>query len=411
MKKLISFVTILLSIVILSACGQKQNNEHDGHNHDHDHSKEHNHDHGDDGHDHDHDDKAEEKTEEASNVILFTEEQSKYILDFKVEEVKKQTFHQILKTSGQILSAPGDEMLISATMSGIVNISSPKLVEGFEVGSGQQLFSISSRNLSENNTSALLNEAKAILENTKSEYNRAVELAKEKIISEKEFQQAKLNYEQAKLNYQTYSSGMSSGGKVITSPMRGYLKNLMVQSGQYVEIGQSLATVTQNKRLILKAEVSQRYHSMVNNITSATFATPYDNQVYDLTELNGRLISVGKNSGINSYLIPVSFEFDNKGNIIEGSFVEIYLKSQAINDAITIPKSALIEEQGRYFVFMALDHENEYIKKEVKVGANDGINYQILAGIAEGEKIVTKGAYALKLASMSASMPEHAHQH
>lgn len=397
MKKAISFVTILLSIVILSACGHKHDNEHEGHDHC-------------EGHKHDNDE-VEAQTEENSNIIIFTEEQAKYILDFKVEEVSKQPFHQILKTSGQILSAPGDEMLISATMSGIVGISSPKLVEGFEISSGQQLFSISSQNLSENNTSALLSEAKTILDNAKTEYNRAVELVKERIISEKEFQQAKLAYEQAKVNYQTYSSGMSSGKKIISSPMKGYLKNLMVQPGQYVEIGQPLATVTQNKRLILKTELSQRYHSTINNIRSATFVTPYDNEVYNLTDLNGKLISTGKNLGVNSYLIPVSFEFDNRGNIIEGSFVEVYLKSQLVNDALVLPKSALIEEQGRYFVFMAIEHEGEYIKKEVKVGASDGINFQILAGISEGEKIVTKGAYALKLVSISGAMPEHTHQH
>ncbi|MFR9165742.1 MAG: efflux RND transporter periplasmic adaptor subunit [Dysgonomonas sp.] len=120
---------------------------------------------------------------------------------------------------------------------------------------------------------------------------------------------------------------------------------------------------------------------------------------------------MGRNSGENSYYTPVNFDFDNKGRIIEGSFVEVYLKSFPVNDAIVLPVSALIEEQGHFFVFVALEHEGEYVKKEVRIGASDGINRQILQGLNEGDRVVTQGAYAVKLASMSNAMPEHSHQH
>ena len=392
MTKIVYCVMVFISFSLITACGSKP-----------------------DSHDHDSEEEAiaenKEHEETNNNIIVFTKEQEKYVLDFKAEEVKKQTFYQILKTNGQILSAPGDEVLISATMSGMVSVSTPNLVEGLTVNAGQQLFSISAKNLSENNTTTRLNESKAVLNVAKAEYERASELAKEKIISQKEFQQIQLAYDQAKLNYQTYSAGMNGGNKSVSTPIKGFVKNLLIQSGQYVEIGQALATVTQNRRLILRADVSQRYTPLVKNVKTATFVTPYDGKTYDLTELEGRLISVGRNSGENSYFTPVNFEFDNKGNIVEGTFVEIYLKSLPIADAIVLPISALLEEQGRYFVFIKLDHDGEYAKKEVKIGASDGINRHIIAGISEGEKVVTIGAYALKLASMSNAMPEDGHQH
>jgi len=420
MKNILLYAMMLIALVFIPACENKphpegeetqanteaHDHEHEGESHTHEHEGECSHDH--DGHAHD--EKGAEPAEDGS-IIMLGDEQIKNILDFKIEAVKKQTFHQILKTSGQILSAPGDESMVSATMSGIVTISNTKLVEGFQVSQGQQLFSISGKNLSENNSSARLNEAKAVLANAEAEFERAQELAKENIISQKDFQQAKLVYEQAQLNYQTYSSGMSGGGKSITAPLSGFIKNLSVQSGQYVEMGQALASVTQNRRLILRADVSQRYLYLIKNVQTATFTTPYDNTTYELSDLNGKLISVGRNSGDNSYYTPVNFEFDNKGNIIEGSYVEVYLKSLPINDALILPISALIEEQGHYFVFVELDHKNEFVKKEVGIGASDGINRQILAGLKEGEKVVTKGAYALKLASMSSAMPAHNHDH
>ena len=432
MKKLLIYAISLMALVLIPACGGKQNSQkeeshsaNDGHNHkeedhkhegecDHDHSKEEDHNHDHEGHDHEGHNHGEAKpqgNEEDGNIIALNASQIENILDFKVETIKKQPFHQILKTSGQILSAPGDESLISATMSGIVSISNANLVEGFKVNQGQQLFSISGKNLSENNSATRINESKAILSVAKAEYERAQELVKENIISQKDYQQSKLAYEQAQLNYQTYATGMSGNGKSISSPMNGFIKNLSVQSGQYVEMGQTLASVTQNRRLILRADVSQRYTHLVKNVQTATFTTPYDNKTYELSDLNGKFISTGRNSGENSYYTPVNFEFDNKGNIIEGSFVEVYLKSLTINDALILPISALIEEQGRYFIFVEIDHENEFIKKEVRIGASDGINRQILAGLHEGDKVVTKGAYALKLASMSNSMPAHSHDH
>lgn len=407
MKTIILYAIVIAFTILITACGSKSETNIDAENHQH--SDVHNHDehdHENEGHDHGH-----EVSTASNDITVFTPEQAKNILDFKVEKVQKQTFYQILKTSGQILSAPGDEALIAATMSGIITISNSKLVEGVQVNSGQQLFSISGRNLSENNPMTRINEAKAIFENAKVEFERAQELVSEKIISEKDFLQAKLAYEQARLSYQTYAAGMSGSGKSITTPITGYVKNLLVQTGQYVEIGQALATITQNRRLILRADVSQRYIPHIKNVKTASFTTPYDDVTYDLEELNGNLVSIGRNSGENSFFTPVNFEFDNKGNILEGTYVEVFLKSLPLTDALVLPITALIEEQGHFFVFVQLEHEGEYIKKEVQIGASDGTHRQILRGINEGQKVVTGGAYSLKLASMSGSMPEHDHAH
>lgn len=361
-----------------------------------------------DDHDHDHGDKKEvEEGKHNDDEIVFTKTQSANILDFKVEEVKLQPFHSIIKTSGQILSAPGDETLVSATMSGIVKISNSNIVEGYAVKAGQALFSISSQNLTENNMATRAVEAKSAYENAKSEYERTQQLVQDKIVSQQEFERTKFVYEQAKVNYQTLSAGMSGSGKSISSSMSGFLKNLLVQSGQYVEIGTPLATVTQNRRLILRADVSQKYLTEIKGVQTASFTTPYDGQNYSLADMNGRLLSFGRSSE-NSFYTPVNFEFDNRGNILEGSFVEVYLKSQLIPSTIVLPKSALIEEQGNYFVFIQLDEEG-YQKREVKLGASDGANTQILAGIEKGQRVVVKGAYAVKLASLSSSMPEHTH--
>ncbi|WP_418730004.1 efflux RND transporter periplasmic adaptor subunit, partial [Coprobacter fastidiosus] len=103
--------------------------------------------------------------------------------------------------------------------------------------------------------------------------------------------------------------------------------------------------------------------------------------------------------------------FDNKGDIIPGSYVEVFLLSGNTNNVITVPVTALTEEQGSYFVYLQLDKEG-YKKQEVTLGVNDGKEVQILAGIKPGDRVVTKGAYQVKLAANSSIIPEgHSHSH
>ena len=90
------------------------------------------------------------------------------------------------------------------------------------------------------------------------------------------------------------------------------MKNILVKEGDYVAVGQPLATISQNNRLVLRADVSEKYYAHIPMMRSAYFKTPYDDQVYKLDELNGRFLSYGKSSANNSFYIPVLFELITK---------------------------------------------------------------------------------------------------
>lgn len=95
----------------------------------------------------DHDHEGHSHGEQNPNIIEFSKEQAAKVQGFSVETVETGDFHSIVKTSGQITSSPGDEAVIVATSSGLVNITNPSLVEGMKVGQGQTLFSISGDHL------------------------------------------------------------------------------------------------------------------------------------------------------------------------------------------------------------------------------------------------------------------------
>ena len=112
-----------------------------------------------------------------------------------------------------------------------------------------------------------------------------------------------------------------------------------------------------------------------------------------------------------SFYVPVIFECNNVGNLLPGSYAEIWLLGTEQKAAISIPLSALTEEQGIYFVYVQKDKEH-YIKKEIKTGAQDGKRVEVLQGLQENDKVVTQGAIHVKLASQSGTIPEgHNHNH
>lgn len=348
-----------------------------------------------------------ESEETAHNdEIIFTRAQAAKT-DFKVEEVQPASFHQIIKTTGQVLPAPGDESVIVAVSNGVISYANHKLTTGSAVKQGQPLFYIASGNLSEGDYYLRV---LAAYEKAKAEYDRAQSLVKDKIISQKEYESIRLDYQNAKIAYDAISGKQSTQGVGITSPLNGYIKNINVKDGEYVTAGQPLATVSQNKRLVLRADVSEKHYAALPTIHSANFKTPYDNQVYALAELSGQLVSAGKSAADNTFFIPVTFEFDNQGAVIPGSFVEIYLISSPLENVISIPVSALTNEMGHFYVYKQLDAEG-YQKQEVKTGANNGKAVQIVSGLTAGDRVVTRGAYQVKMASASAAIPGHTHEH
>ena len=414
--------TIIYAITILaiSLWGCKNQSSQDKHTHSatethagHDHSHEgHNHEH--EGHDHEHETAEEHaghnhesKATKHSDEIIFPKAQAAKTT-FEVREIQPASFNQVVKTTGQVLAAPGDEAVIVATSNGVVSFSSNKLTEGTKVQKGQSLFQISSKDIAEGD---YYTKVKATYEAAKASYDRAEALVKDKIISQKEFESTKLEFENAKTAYNAVSNNKTAKGVSVNAPINGHMKNILVKEGEYITVGLPLATVSQNQRLVLRAEVSQRYYNAMQSVKSANFKTPYDNKVYSLEDLNGRLLSFGKTSNENLFFIPVSFEFDNKGEVIPGSFVEVYLISAPIENTLSIPVSALTNEMGTHYVYVQIDEEG-YRKQEVALGANNGKEVQIIKGLHPGDRVVTQGAYQVKMASASGAIPHgHSHEH
>jgi RND family efflux transporter MFP subunit len=369
----------VIGLFLLGSCnsksGEGHNHEteehaHAGHDHEgHDHKNEGPGHHHDDGHHH-----GEEAVAAHSDEIILPPAKAQ-AAGVAVNTVEPGVFNQVIKTSGQVMAAQGDESVAVATVAGVVSFHG-KVIEGMSVGKGTPLVVLSSKNMADGDP---VQRARIAYETARKEYERMKELLPNKIVSEKDFAQARQTYENARISYEAVAKNHSAQGQAVTSPISGYVKNLLVKEGDYVTVGQPLVSITQNRRLFLRADVSEKYYPYLRTIGSANFCTPYNNKVYTLKGLNGRLLSYGKASGDNGYYVPVTFEFDNKGDIIPGSFVEIFLLSSPMENVISLPHTALTEEQGSFFVYLQVDEEG-YKKQLVTLGADNGERVQILSG-------------------------------
>lgn len=362
-------------------------------------------------HEHDHEMHHEEEEAHAHEAhgageVVFKKQDAEAI-GLQTQTVQPGVFSEVIKTSGQIQSAQGSETVLVATVPGVVTLGDTRFVDGTAVRKGQPVLTLASNTLSDGDVAIRIKNA---YQTAKQEFERMEQLIGDKIVSQKEYEQARLAYENAKVAYDAIQGKQSVRGVAVTAPMNGFLKNILVKEGDYVTVGQPLATISQNNRLLLRADVSEKNYARLPMIRSAHFKTPYDDKVYKLDDLDGRLLSYGKSSGNNSFYIPVLFEFDNKGAVIAGSYVEVYLLGKPMEQVLSVPTSALVEEQGLYCVYLRLD-EDCYKKQYVTLGADNGEAVQILSGLKTGDEVVIKGAYQIKLASASNAIPAHTHHH
>ncbi|MDQ2177152.1 efflux RND transporter periplasmic adaptor subunit [Marinifilum sp. D714] len=359
--------------------------------------------------DHEDADNADDHETSSDNEIGFLKEQA-WKIDFATSEVKNSNFQNIIKTTGTLQPAVNMEKQVVAKTSGVVHFSSTDIVAGKTVDKNTSLFIITGKGLAGNNLSTLYIEAKLELEKAKAEFDRASSLREDKIVTEKTFLEAKAAYENAQVKFNSINKNYNASGLSILSPVNGFVCDVFVNEGQYVEKGTVLAKVDQGSKLMLKADVYQKHLKELPNIKSANFKLPYRNKVFSTEELNGRMIAYGKDIHEDDYTTPLYFELDLTPELYSGSFVEVYLKSEHTKNVLHIEKSAILEDQGLKYVFVQTGGES-FEKRFITIGADNGREVEIIKGLRAGERVVSEGAYFVKLASLAGSLPAHSHEH
>ncbi len=424
MKSITVFIAIAY-LVFMSACnnsGQDNGNgqEHINHTEESaDHTHEHDetstdHQHGEDGEedlhehdetstDHQHGEDGEEDLHEHDDHLSTMGE------GYHTDIVSPADFSFIYKTSGQLLTDNKDEITITASASGIVSFSSHLLYPGVKVKPGQQLFIVSGKNMTENNSDIEYRKLRAEYLAAEENFARAKRLIEDKLITREHYLEARLAREKLLSEYENFTKIISDEGSVINSPTGGYIKDLYVREGQMVSTGDRIASVMTEHNMILKADIPAADFGIITDIKDANFTTTYSPRLFSTEELDGEIISYGRSTGDDSYYIPLYFRINFNSHLLPGTFADIWLKGETINDVLLVPNGALMEEYGKIYVFRA--EGDSFEKRYIKCGKSDGYVTQVLEGLEEGDEIVTEGTYRVRLMLQGSGIPEHNHNH
>jgi membrane fusion protein, heavy metal efflux system len=405
--KVLSYLLAAAVCISVAACGcsagsghqhhgEEAEEQHEGHHHDED-------GHHHDGDEHEHEGHEAEDHGHEGEIVFSQEKQQTF--GVVTEAIEPEAFAEVIKVGGRILPAQSDESVISASTSGIIHFSGKAIAEGSYLAKGTAFAVINTQTTDGGDP---ISKARAAYETAEKEYIRDTELLKDNIISQSHYDRSKLEYEQAKAAYEALSrSGYGEGGLNVNAPASGYVTDVYVKDGQYVSTGETLAVISRGSKLTLRAEAPLKYYATLPKVATANFAMP-DGEVVSLNDHKGRLLGFSRTA--EEGFLPVTFEFERCAGAIPGAYVDVWLKTRETTDALTVPVDAVVESQGIYSVF--IQHEDDaFMKRDVTLGGSDGLKVQILSGINPGDKVVTKGAMQIKLASVAAVPSGHNHQH
>lgn len=337
-------------------------------------------------------------------IIFHDEDAEKYGVVRK--KIEPSAFNQIIPTFGEIEFTPEKEKVVVATSGGIVQYNISTLNEGTQIKSGQSLMSISSKKLPDGD-----NGERAIItyQIAEQEYERATSLYKEQLISQKEFNEAKLTFENAKIAYNAISGNTGKGGVSINAPMNGFIKSKFVKNGDYVSVGDPLFVISDQNRLQLKAFVPLKYNKQLPSISSANLELPYEDKVLELADYDAKVTSYARSINNQEQYIPIFISFNNNQHVVAGTASKVYLIGDKKENVLSLPKSALLEEGGLLFVYVEV-HNEEYEKRYVTTGMENGIDIEIVDGLNPSDVVVVERPFLIRLSQMSGEISDgHTH--
>jgi multidrug efflux pump subunit AcrA (membrane-fusion protein) len=165
-------------------------------------------------------------------------------------------------------------------------------------------------------------------------------------------------------------------------------------------------------RLWLEARVPESDVGRLERPSGAWFSMDgFRAPVQISTAQGARLITDGVIVDPGSRTAPAIFEFDNpSGRLRPGLAVQAHLYTGRADATIAVPLSALVDDNGQPVVYVQTAGETME-RRAVQPVQRDGDWVGIASGLAEGERVVSRGAYQVRLAAAAPSLAGEGHAH
>jgi cobalt-zinc-cadmium efflux system membrane fusion protein len=295
-----------------------------------------------------------------------------------------------------------DEQLIAAVGSRISGrVKEVRVIEGTRVKPGDTLATMESAELGK--AQAEIFSVKARAQYADTDEARKKKLLEEGIASQRSLELASqeslitdAELRAAKQRVQALGGSDKSkalGVMALTSPISGDVVKVHVFRGQAVEPSYTAFTIADRSSLWVRLSV---FEGEVGNV-----------RVGDTVELSAQVstdeVLTGKVTFISTVLDPVTRSAEvrvivpnEKGRLRVGQAVNARIRpSAASKHALAVPRTTVVQVDGKPTVFVAVD-DTGVVPRAVELGVQGADLVEITSGIAEGDKIVTEGVFALK---------------
>lgn len=112
-----------------------------------------------------------------------------------------------------------------------------------------------------------------------------------------------------------------------------------------------------------------------------------------------------------SHTLRVVYEVENAdARLIAGTLATAHLYRGEPVEALVVPASALVEDGAATVVFVQVEGE-AFERRVIRVVGRERDRVGVVGALVEGEHVVVIGAYAVRLAASSGSIPAHGHAH
>lgn len=323
-----------------------------------------------------------------------TRETKPEIPPVKTEIVKKTPLENVIESTGII--EPDLSVKVSSKIAG--RIEKIYYREGDFVKNGSILLTLDTKELvsQKQQMEAVKSQTEATLKNVEKNYQRMKNLYEEGIVSQQSFEAVETQLEVLKSQLQQTKAGISLidtqlENSIIKSPVSGKISQRFVEEGEVIAPTVPLFQIVDTDFVKVKIGLSENKIKDVKiGQKVRVFSDTYPGKIFE-----GNINMVSPTSNPVSRLFDVQLKILNKGDLLKpGMFVKVEIIVKKIEDAIVIPKEAVIDEEDKKFV--VLYEKGICRKREVLTGIEKEKVVQILKGLKENEEIIVEGGYGLE---------------
>lgn len=353
-------------------------------------------------------------------TIPFLKEQQ-WALDFATELVAERSERASFLVPAEIQPRAGGQGQVTAPIDGRL-AEAAAIPVGQPVSHGQVLVRIAPPTSTPADRAALelaRAEAESALRFAQRDRERAQRLVDAGAAPARRLEEARLNESTQKARLRaaearlaqyeaTRDAGSDSDARLfaVRAPIAGTVVESRAVAGANVRAGDSLFRIVDTNTVYVSAAIPEAEMMKLREVTGAELVLP--NGVLKPVV---RLVSTGRVVDPQSRTVPVLYEVSNGDRrLAVGQAVSVRLFTSVNTTAPTVPDSAIADDAGRPVVFVQLAGE-AFARRPVTLGNRQGQYVQITSGVKTGERVVTKGAYLIRLAAMSNQIPAHGHIH